>query len=135
MADPTQAQREKAEKLAPCNCGFDEDTSPKWSKHAEDCLYWMQEGIAEALADERAAVLAELETEIASLRLAQSGSGGNVTIAVLTAVNAKLNAALKALHDDCAEYISINKLSGAFDNQVMRQAREALAAYDAEKKP
>ena len=37
--------------------------------------------------------------------------------------------ALKALHDDCAEYIRINNLSGAFDNHVMKQARNALAKY------
>lgn len=46
--------------------------------------------------------------------------------AALIAAAPELLAALKALHDDIAEYARINNL-GRFDNHVMRQARAAIA--------
>ena len=45
---------------------------------------------------------------------------------------AELERCLRALHEDCSEYIMINNLSGAFNNHVMRQAYEALQPFPGE---
>jgi hypothetical protein len=45
----------------------------------------------------------------------------------LKEVNALLVDALQVLHDETADYIKINNLSG-YENQSMRKARAALAA-------
>lgn len=53
----------------------------------------------------------------------------------LRAVNARLVEALQALHDEDMDYIRINNLCGAENNQVLVNARKALAAAAKEGKP
>jgi hypothetical protein len=77
--------------------------------------------------------IAELEAE-----LAEAKSVGDWNRKMLAAERDRLKAALQALYDDCAEYITINHLYGkdgqsALANQVMEIARAALSDPSGEK--